>query len=67
MPLGKRHRTRVKPAVDDFGNAGHTTTALRAADVDLVNIWLMQLDIFRAVVRQFLEFGDAANHVTMAT
>ena len=50
MDLGKRHRTGIKPAVDDFGRALTVPAAFRAPDDVAVDIGAMQLDGQRAAV-----------------
>ncbi len=66
VPLGKRHRSGVKPAVDHLADPGHLAAAFFAAQVDLVDVGLMQLDVVRAVVRQALQLGDASDQVAVA-
>ena len=66
VPLGERHRPGVEPAVDDLADAGHPAAAFFAADVDLVDHRLVQLNVNRAVVGHGLEFGDAADQMAVA-
>ena len=65
--LGKWHRTRVEPAVDNLWNTMHFLTADRTLDRHFINIWAVQLDIIRAVVRHFLQFRNAADGMLMST
>ena len=67
MPLGKGHGAGIKPAVYDLANTLHGTTALAAADIDRVDIWLMQLNIVRAIVRELLKLLDTADRMAMST
>ena len=60
VPLGKGHRARVKPAVDDLGGAAHLLAALRAGNDHLVNEGAVKLDVFGAVL------GDRAQLLARA-
>src|SRR3989304_5481066 len=44
MPLGERHRPRIKPSVDYFRNAGHSSLAFSTTQFDIVNHRLMQVE-----------------------
>ncbi len=45
MMLGKRHRAAVEPAIHDFRDPGHGSSALFASDMDLVHIRSVQFDV----------------------
>ena len=50
VPLCKRHRAGIEPAVDDLGHAVHLLAALGAADRHGVDVGTMQFKLLRAVV-----------------
>ncbi len=51
VPLGHRHGARVEPHVDQFGDAGHATLALRAGEVDLVYEGAVQVEPAQVLAR----------------
>ena len=54
MPLSKRHRTGIEPAVNNLWNTLHFLTALWAVNGNIVDVWAMKLDIVWAVVGHLL-------------
>ena len=66
MPLCKRHRARVEPAVDDLGDSLHLSAAVRTFYCHRVNERAVQLDIVRAVFGHFLELRDRAHNMALA-
>ena len=54
MMLSKRHRTTIKPAVDNLRNTMHLLTALRTLDGYGIHIWSVKLDVLRAIIRHTL-------------
>ena len=66
VPLGKGHRARIEPAVDDLGHAVHLPAAFRAADRHAIDVGSVQLQRFRAVFRQRLELFDRADRMLMS-
>ena len=66
VPLRKRHRAGVEPAVDDLGHAVHLLAALGAADRHGVDVGAMQLKLLRAVVRQRLQLLDRADRMLVS-
>ena len=66
MMLCERHGAGVEPAVDNFRYTVHCSAAVRAFQSDSVDKRLMQLDIVRAVVAHFLQFGLGSDCVLMA-
>ena len=65
MPLCKRHRAGIEPAVDDLGHAVHLSAALGAADRHGIDVGAMQLQLVGAVVRQRLKLLDRTDRVLM--
>ena len=59
--LCKWHGSRVKPAVDHLRNTMHLFAADRTLNGNRINVWAVKLDIFRAVIRHFLQFRDASD------
>ena len=49
VPLSEGHGTRVKPAVNDLGNALHLAAAIGALNGDRINEGAVQLNILRAI------------------
>ena len=48
-PLRKWHSARVIPAVDNFAHSGHSLSALRARECDLINEGTMRIGSFYIV------------------
>ena len=63
VPLRKRHRTRVEPAVDDLGHAVHFLTALLARERDCVDVRTMQFDIGGAVRLKLTQLRNRSDGV----
>ena len=64
MILRKRHRSRIKPAVDNFGRTFHRSAAL-AFEGQIVDIRAVKFHVpFHAA--QFFEFRFASDHVYFA-
>ncbi len=66
MPLGKRHGTGVKPAVNNLWHTLHLAAALWALDGNSVDIWTMKLDFLWAVVGHGLQLCNGTDGVLMA-
>ena len=68
MELGKRHGTRIKPAVNDFRHSPHFLAALRTPNHKPVNVGTMQFHRkCRLVAGQFRQFLPASHRKLMAT
>ncbi len=59
--LRERHGAGVKPAVNDFWNAGHFAAALGAFQLYRVNIGAMEFDFVRAAYSHAAQFFDATD------
>ena len=67
MVLCKRHRSTVKPAVDNFRHSVHFFTTIRAVDRYCVNVWAVQLNIIRAVIGHRFQFFNTSDRMHTST
>ncbi len=58
VPLGRVHRARIEPAVDDFRDALHFSAAIRTFYIYVIDVRLVQLDIVGTVIGHFLQLFD---------
>ncbi len=65
--MGKRHRARVKPAVNDLGDPGHPALALGTSEMHLINIGPVQIQgIIHSFDGLFLQFRPGPHGFGMA-